>query len=46
MPEGVVVLSEWTNMSALGGFMLCIGFICLILFAWLAIFGKGVVNNN
>lgn len=46
MIEGVVVLSEWTSMSALSGLMLTIGLICFILFAWVAIFNKEVISNN
>ena len=46
MTKGVVILSEWTSMSALGGSMLSIGFICVILFVSLAIFGKEVFSNN
>ena len=46
MIEGVVVLSEWTDMSALSGFMLIIGLTCFIVFAGLAIFCKEDLGNN
>lgn len=46
MIEGVVVLSEWTSMSVLSSLMLIIGLVCVILFAWIAIFGKEVISNN
>lgn len=46
MIEGVVVLSEWTSMSALGCLMLTIGLTFFILFAWIAMFNKGVISNN
>ena len=46
MPEGVVILSEWTSMSWSGSLMLIIGLVCFILFAWLAIFGKEDLSSN
>lgn len=46
MPEGVIVLTEWTSMSGFGGFMLFVGLVCFVLFSLTAILCKEDLGNN